>query len=640
MPVKGPIAGLAVGLLLAAGPPASAAELCVDPTRPQCFETLAAALATADDDATRDRISVATLTEAGPLSDGGTPVDIVAAGTVRLTAAPDPDDPTLELTGSTARGLDIEGLVRLHDQAGLYVSELEGALEATDGFARAGRLAVRGEIVADGAVLDVQDVDLVMVDAAATGLLARCTATEDAQLVARHVTVTGVGTTGGAARCLGTGAATMQVVSSIFSGDFEPFAESGSGAVEVAFSSTMESPGFVSSTDRRLAAGSPLIDTGDPAPLVPDGTLRELQEDLDGAVRIADGDRDGTLRRDPGAHEYQPPPVTPPEGNLLAVPGAEGADPADAQDEAPEVPSWTRIGGALTYVRYGSVFGAAPLLTTRAGEAAGGGTAYFAGGPGGTAAAVMQRIDVSASGREIDAGTGTAALAGLLGGYVADGDRASVDAVFRDAEGKELGKLQIGPVTPADRGNATTLVHRATQGAIPDRTRIVDIVISAEHLAGQYNDAFADNLSLVLSVPGVLVPPPPPTDPGLPSRKPFSGVTVLTSRPNVAKTRRTSVVLGCASATVGGCTGTLELRAVLTKGAAPVRIANGSFALAPGRTGRSALKVYPSAWRTLKRHRSFRVALVAVARDGQGIRRITEIPLRLRLPASRSGTSR
>jgi hypothetical protein len=53
--------------------------------------------------------------------------------------------------------------------------------------------------------------------------------------------------------------------------------------------------------DYRLLAGSPLIDTGDPA--TPQGL------DLAGSPLVADGNGDGDARRDPGAFEFQPAPA-------------------------------------------------------------------------------------------------------------------------------------------------------------------------------------------------------------------------------------------------------------------------------------------------------------------------------------------
>jgi hypothetical protein len=68
--------------------------------------------------------------------------------------------------------------------------------------------------------------------------------------------------------------------------------------------------------DYRLLAGSPLIDTGDPA--TPQGL------DLAGSPLVADGNGDGDARRDPGAFEFQPAPA-----GGASQPG--GAIPVDRQ---------------------------------------------------------------------------------------------------------------------------------------------------------------------------------------------------------------------------------------------------------------------------------------------------------------------
>jgi hypothetical protein len=55
--------------------------------------------------------------------------------------------------------------------------------------------------------------------------------------------------------------------------------------------------------DYRLLPGSPLIDSGDPA--TPQGL------DIDCNPLVADGNSDGSARRDPGAFEFQPAPAQP-----------------------------------------------------------------------------------------------------------------------------------------------------------------------------------------------------------------------------------------------------------------------------------------------------------------------------------------
>lgn len=117
-------------------------------------------------------------------------------------------------------------------------------------------------------------------------------------------------------------------------------------------------------------------------------------------------------------------------------------------------------------------------------------------------------------------------------------------------------------MTPADRANATTLLRREAAGAIPPRTRAIDVLLHGERQAGAYTDAYADNLALTLSVPGVAVEPPgDPGDPPVDDLRPFDGVAVLTARARTNAAGTVRLLLACADATVGACRGTLELRA-------------------------------------------------------------------------------
>jgi hypothetical protein len=59
--------------------------------------------------------------------------------------------------------------------------------------------------------------------------------------------------------------------------------------------------------DYRLLPGSPIIDAGDPA--------TAQGADLDGNPLVADGNGDGTARRDLGAFELQPPPQPQPQAD-------------------------------------------------------------------------------------------------------------------------------------------------------------------------------------------------------------------------------------------------------------------------------------------------------------------------------------
>ena len=148
------------------------------------------------------------------------------------------------------------------------------------------------------------------------------------------------------------------------------------------------------------------------------------------------------------------------------------------------------------------------------GRVLGGRRALLQRAPGAEAADLFQRIDVTAAAASIDRGSARAALSGLLGGYGADADALTVQAVFKDPENGELGALELCPRSPpSDRLNGDHLLHRAARRRDPARTRAIDVMLHGERKAGGYTDAYADNLALVLSVPGVPVDASEPDDP-------------------------------------------------------------------------------------------------------------------------------
>jgi hypothetical protein len=650
------VAALAVALAWAA--PSSADDFCVgDATG--CAATLAAALEDARDHPGPDRV----LLEAGEhevptgLADApAEPVEIVGKGVAtELTGEPLwLAEPASRLSSVAVGELTLAGVAghvvgtgTVHLLAGARLSDsVIGAQVVAVAPARIERSVLS---VADGAAIlaDGGDGTLVVEDAEITGSAfdVRCAA-----VVARHLTVIGKAPLALDLACPEPERASLDLRDSVVSGDFPDLARNPDKAALTSTHSLhpedadlvaterieAEDPGFVSGTDLRLRAGSPLIDAGEPGVLLPG----EGFWDVGSLVRVTDGNADGVLRRDVGAHERQPPSTAIPAGNVLLNPGAEAGEAIMSTGEGPQPPAWTRT-GSFTQVGYGTATrtaaGAELTLPTReAGDALAGGGAYFSAGPG-EAGRLVQRIDVAASAREIDTGLASAALAGLLGGYGADEDEVRVTATFRDPEGGALSALTLGPVTAAERANATNLLHRSAAGAIPERTRAIDVEIagtriSAPGSAETYTDAYADNLSLTLSVPGIPVPGPldPDTQPPVKNLKPFSGVTVLTGRPRLSGTGRTKVRLACASATVGRCAGSLELRAQLRRGQAFSRVAQfARFTVSPGRAATVTVKLTLAARRALRRARSFRATLRAVVRDGQGLERKTTIPIRV-----------
>jgi hypothetical protein len=184
--------------------------------------------------------------------------------------------------------------------------------------------------------------------------------------------------------------------------------------------------------------------------------------------------------------------ATVPAGNLLLNPGGEAAAGATDSSTQVPIPSWT-VEGFFTTVAYDT-----PDFPTAANSTAvGGGQNFFAGGPDGDVDAATQTVDVSGAAAEIDAGTLPATLSALLGGFADQEDATTVTATFLGSAGS-LGTLALPAVTAADRGSETALLARTATATVPPGTRSISVRIEATRTAGQYNDGYADNISLVL----------------------------------------------------------------------------------------------------------------------------------------------
>lgn len=178
--------------------------------------------------------------------------------------------------------------------------------------------------------------------------------------------------------------------------------------------------------------------------------------------------------------------------NLLQNPGAEAGAGAAVDSAVVPVPGWTTT-GSFTAVVYGI-----PGFPLASEGAPVGGANFFAGGPGASFSTATQVVDVSASAGQIDAGQLQTTLSGYLGGFQQQEDSAVVTATFQAADRHSLGSVSIGPVTATNRGGSTLLMPRSAGAAVPDLTRVIQVVITARRSSGVYNDGYADNLSLVL----------------------------------------------------------------------------------------------------------------------------------------------
>lgn len=165
---------------------------------------------------------------------------------------------------------------------------------------------------------------------------------------------------------------------------------------------------------------------------------------------------------------------------------------SDASTQFP-IPGWT-VTGSATAVKYGTP----NFPTTTDPGSPTRGINFFAGGPGGDSS-ISQSVDVSAGASAIDSGDVVAALSGYLGGFSSQADNTTFTATFRNGSGVTLDSAVIGPVTPAERSNASGMLLRNTNVPVPTGTRTILLTANMTRLEGSYNDGYADDLSLVLS---------------------------------------------------------------------------------------------------------------------------------------------
>jgi hypothetical protein len=211
--------------------------------------------------------------------------------------------------------------------------------------------------------------------------------------------------------------------------------------------------------------------------------------------------------------------------NLLMNPGAEFGDPSLSAYSSVSIPAWT-VTGTPTVIKYGTVrrlpwpLGSpGPTLPTALGfpqpqNGPPDGAVQFFGGGNVATSTLTQFVDLSGAAPQIDSGTVPYRLSGWLGGFLEDPSEASVTVTFVAADHQSpLSAGKIGPVTVLDRRLKTVLLQRESIGTIPRGTRSASVVVTPKDrnpVIGNYNNAYADNLSFTVGAPLPLPPPPMP----------------------------------------------------------------------------------------------------------------------------------
>ncbi len=144
-------------------------------------------------------------------------------------------------------------------------------------------------------------------------------------------------------------------------------------------------------------------------------------------------------------------------------------------------------------------------------------------------------------------------------------------------------------------------------------------------MRGTYNDAYFDNVGLTVAAPGA------PRPGRAPAAKPFAGVRVLSGRARLDRRGRVAVRVACADATVGRCTGVVTLAGALRRRHAARPLARRRVDVRRRADARSVrLKLERGARLAVRRRGRIRMTLFTAVRDGQGLTRVSTVPVTVR----------
>jgi hypothetical protein len=208
--------------------------------------------------------------------------------------------------------------------------------------------------------------------------------------------------------------------------------------------------------------------------------------------------------------------VATPGTNLVQNGGAETGDRSDTGWDAVTIPGWQIASGLPSVIGYGTK----DFIAASSTRPPSSGQQLFVGGAGGPAV-LTQRVALDAAGSSTLSGS-TFTLSAALGGRNRRSDDSSVEVSFENAQHNVLSTASLAPVTAHERTNATELLSRSTKGSVPPGTTSALVELRLTTLATDYNGpngstvgfnyAYADDVSLSLSVPVTASPAlQPPT---------------------------------------------------------------------------------------------------------------------------------
>ncbi len=183
--------------------------------------------------------------------------------------------------------------------------------------------------------------------------------------------------------------------------------------------------------------------------------------------------------------------------NLVRNGGAEeGPAPAGNPPLVRPIPGWNFSIGNFTIELYGTPGG---FPTASSPGPPNRGARFFSGGPNTITSFGVQDIDVPPEAfGPIDAGIAKYELLGWVGGFTSQPDHADIQAIF--FQGGNANSTTPGIPAP-DRKGVTGLFQVSQSGTVPKNTRKFQIVLNMIGGSGNYDDAYADEISFVLTSP-------------------------------------------------------------------------------------------------------------------------------------------
>lgn len=160
--------------------------------------------------------------------------------------------------------------------------------------------------------------------------------------------------------------------------------------------------------------------------------------------------------------------------------------------EAGNFAQWYTLTGSPDTQLYGN--GGYPSLAV---SAAIGGGVRFARGGAVALSSVVKDIDISTYTTQIQSGQLVVKTSAFLGGFTTDADNAQIITKQLGANNMLITSFTIGPVTAADRANATTLLFREGQQYVDRNTKRIQLQLIFTRTGGTSNDGYVDNINTV-----------------------------------------------------------------------------------------------------------------------------------------------